>query len=252
MINRIIQSSSSPEAKFFLDKFNKRWNLMEYHNPRIPCFFFGCLGQHDRINNHEGLKVVVFMSPTDNRQLNLIKPSENLIFLSSPFFKIPDQYKVKDVRIETQDYSIFKPSRLGNKIYSHIGNMGRSRIFKFDELMKLQDKLDWEIIFGMSKTGADTYLSPINLKNRFYDNCFVNINLSNGAGETTIRELAKMGRRTITNLSNDYPCTINYVDHGHIIELIKEESKKIGTIQPDLMSGYRYTGDEWLTADFWI
>jgi len=252
MIDKIIQSSSSPDAKYFLDKFNKRWNLLDYHNPDAPCFFFGCLGQHDTINNHKGFKILMFMSPSDNRYLNLIKPSPNLILITSQFFKIPSIFKTRDVIIETQDYSIFKPSPLGNKIYAHIGKMGRRKIFKYDDLLRLQDKLDWEIIFGMSETGASTYISPNDLKSKYYDKSFVSINLSSGAGRTTIRELAKMGRSTITNSSNDYQWVIKYRDYDHIIELIKEESKKIGTVQPDLMKNYPYVGEEWLNVDFWI
>lgn len=78
----------------------------------------------------------------------------------------------------------------------------------------------------------------------------MSLNLGGEGGMTTVRELAYMGRKTICNSLYKFPSLIPYRDQNDIIELINEESKKIGTIQPSIIS--HNINNEWLYTDFWI
>ena len=95
------------------------------------------------------------------------------------------------------------------------------------------------------------------LKENFYDKSFLNLNLSRGTGLSTAIELGLMGRKTIfkptmqNNIQRlELPIFIHYNTIDDIIEIINQESKKIGTIQPAIQS--HNVGKEWLHLNFWI
>ena len=50
-------------------------------------------------------------------------------------------------------------------------------------------------------------------------------------GSTTMWELAHMGRKTIAQNQGGATNVLEYRDLNHMIDLIYEESKKIGTVQ---------------------
>jgi hypothetical protein len=67
-------------------------------------------------------------------------------------------------------------------------------------------------------------------------------------------ELGYMGRKTITSNQGDLPNILNYSTLDDIINHIVEESKKIGTLQPqireDLHNVFMNT-DEWLYLNYY-
>ena len=109
---------------------------------------------------------------------------------------------------------------------------------------RIKDKIPFDIILGSSDM-----IPLLECKELYYDNCFVNLNFSKGTGLTTVRELALMGRYTISNMNVDYISLLKYIDEDDIIELIKSESKKIGTVQPSI--NCHMIGDEWLDVNYW-
>jgi disulfide oxidoreductase YuzD len=60
-----------------------------------------------------------------------------------------------------------------------------------------------------------------------------------------------MGRKTIMKKNyQNFSFMIDYVDIENIILIIKEESKKIGTIQPKI--DVHSVGAEWLDLNYWL
>jgi hypothetical protein len=67
---------------------------------------------------------------------------------------------------------------------------------------------------------------------------------------STVIEMGLMGRKTILN--EDYykfSSILGYLNDAHVVHLINQESKKIGTVQPSINP--HTAGDEWLDTDFW-
>jgi hypothetical protein len=245
---KIKQASVAGCLNFFKNGFLTRWKLSDYYNPKEPCFFLGA-EQVDIINQHKGLKIIYLASRYDCEFLKYLKNDNDIILHWSPYLTDNNDFRVKKVEIEIKDYSIFKPNILGNKIYSYIGFDSRKQEFNYDILMEIQKKINFEIDYTIISNLED-YFDINYLKEKYYDNCFLNLNLSDGTGMTTVRELGLMGRKTITNSPYNFPSQIPYNDIDDIVYIINDESKKIGTIQPSM--DCHTVKDEWLDIIFWL
>lgn len=254
---RFEQVITSPTIKFFEKGFKDRWSLDEKITKTKPLVFFGFAGTEKYYEEHESYKIIIPSTPNDLPNFNELKNNEKTIIILDiekyPNYYIPENVIVKHENIEIKDYSIFKPNVLGDKIYYYSGfKNGWSGRWGEDTIKEIQKNIDYEII-TTSHNNISEY-SEINfLKNNYYDKCFLNLNLSEGNGMTTVRELGLMGRKTITMRKNnhyDYSCIINCYSVEEIIKNIKEESKKIGTRQDSMNS--HTVGDEWLDINYWI
>ena len=245
---RINQVSVAWCVKFFEEGFLSRWGLQPYSDQDEPCFFLG-LEQINEINNHRGIKIIYPISKYDCYFLSKLEYSDNIIFVRSPYLPRDFQYKVIDVELELKDYSLFKPNILGDKIYCYIGMESRKNEFNFEMIQSIQSEIKYEIIYPLMDSINEFYSSD-DLKEKYYDKCFLSLNLSEGTGMTTVRELGLMGRKTITNSEYNFPSMIKYKDREDIIRIINEEAKKIGTIQPSI--DCHTVKNEWLDVDFWI
>ena len=225
----------------------ERWGLKDYHDKNAPCLFLNINGKEDidAVKNHKGFKLIFFANARGNQFINHFVGVRDLVVMSNPYLNIPDGIKVKDGFFEIKDYSMFKPNRLGDKIYSYIGNERQKEKYGYNILKNLQKSIKYEIIFGMQGNSIEY------VKHNYYDNCFLNLNFnkSGGGGLTTVKELALMGRKTIMNTKFDYDCIIPYKDDD-IIKIINGEAKKIGTIQPG--KDYHTIGPEWQYVSYWI
>ena len=93
------------------------------------------------------------------------------------------------------------------------------------------------------------------VKENYYTNSFVNIRMNPWAGATTMWEMGCMGRKTIGNFTDGAACGLPYKSIDDIIDWIKVEEKKIGTIQTAVADGTRsfldYKNDDWLWTEYW-
>lgn len=245
---KIKQASVAESALFFKSGLFEKWGFEEYSDRTKPTFFFGIDYQVDKINNHDGIKIIYIISPYDSKFLSKLNNTKNLYIINSPYITYDRSYKIKNIEIELKDYSMFEPNKLGDKVYSYIGWEWRLEEFKIDILREIQKRINYEIIFGI-KPSINHYNSIQNHKEEFYDNCFVNLNLSNGTGMTTVRELGLMGRKTIMNTGYNFPSIIKYRDLEDIVYLINTEAEKIGTIQEKI--DCHNISNEWLETEFW-
>lgn len=252
---KITQIAVDSTVIFFRENLIKRYNFSEYKSKEEPTLFFGIYNQVDLINNHKGYKIVYLASPVDGGKLSWITPSEKLyvkddkILHGNNLIDIPSVYQKKHIIFETKPYNKFQPNSLGKKVYVYLGSEGRkNNEFAFERIKKIQDKSPFDFIYGMTQPNNSFYPEDY-IKENWYDNCFVNINLSHYNGLQSMVELAFMGRKTIAKFHRDFPCVIKYENDEHILELINNESKKIGTTQPAI--NVHTVKDEWLDIGWW-
>jgi hypothetical protein len=242
MINQVKFSRS---VQFFEKGFCKRWSVDFYKDIDKPCLFVGLYRQEDIdvINQHNGFKVV-WLTGKIQKVFQQLNPDNLVILISNGVdVCIPAEYKVKQGNIQIKDFSMFKPNKLGNKIYCYLGNGKGKHIMGYDLINQLKLLVEYKIIEGYQGHSMEQ------VKNNYYDNCFVNVKPNLTGGLTSAIELAKMGRYTISN-SKALFCK-NYEGLEDMVKLIEIESKKIGTIQPSLIDGYFNIGEEWKQEKFW-
>jgi len=263
-MSKISQVSVDPCVIFFKKGLMDKWSLTEYYDINSPCLFFGVSNQINLINQHKGLKIVHFISPSDCKSSFFLE-KKDLFFFHDPHLDKDIGVNTKDILIEFKDFSIFRPNPLGDKIYCYapmradcdilfdinhsVEADGWGRISVMQVINRIQEKINFEILYDGGGS-IQNYKSIELVKESYYDKCFLNLNLGGDGGMTTVRELAYMGRKTICNSLYKFPSFISYLDEDDIIRIINEESKKIGTIQPSIIS--HNINDEWLYTDFWI
>lgn len=233
-MNRINQIRVSHGVRFFKEPMMNRWNMVEYTDPNDPCLFFNINNQEDidAVKQHKGFKLIFFANARGNQFINNFIGIDNLAVINANngYLNIPNKIKSKKVMLELQDYSMFKPNPLGDKIYCYVCSDVRKSKYGYEMAQEIQKKIKWNIIFGMHPNSIEF------IKENYYDNCFINLNLeeTGGGGMNTVFELGRMGRKSICNSKHNYPSFIKYNTIDDIVNTIKEESKKIGTIQPSI------------------
>lgn len=241
---------------YFKEGMKQRWNLVEYHDPEAPTVFLGLYEPRDiqTLLNHRG-PVIMIWGGADLKKSNaqLLKNRPNTFQVGYGWVKnILDNWGMasRNLIIPLKDYSRFKPTPLGNKIYVYKGIHGNRReYFKWDEYIQplINEWGENNFIFG---SGYDINYVHTNL----YENCFVFIKPNERGGSTTMWELGHMGRKTISKNQGEAPNVLEFTDINHIAQLINQEAKKIGTIQEQLsieVSNYMTTGINWLNLDWW-
>jgi hypothetical protein len=250
---KITQACVGHSVRFFKSKFLSRWGLVDYYDINKPCVFLEGRNLSPLIQKHNSYKIIVPTFPYDLPDANIVTNREKLFIISPPLSPdyFPAEIKTKNITIELKDYSLFKPNVLGDKIYNYTGFInGWNYPWQGDKILELQKNINFEIITTNHQNLSD-YHDIDFLKENFYDKCFLNLNFSFPThGMSTVIEMGLMGRKTILN--EDYykfPSILGYLNDAHVVHLINQESKKIGTVQPSINP--HTAGDEWLDTDFW-
>jgi predicted O-methyltransferase YrrM len=250
--SKIEQVWIHPDISFFKENFIKKYNLLEYEDLQKPTLFFGLANHEDVINSHKGLKFLLPASPLDIPKL---KNYENTFFICSDDYPLPQTVNRKSLTPQIKDYSIFTPNPLGDKVYLYSGFKNGWDLSDSNLVNEIQKRISYEII-TTSHLSLTDYYDLTYLKRNYYDRSFINLNLTNFHGLSTVIELGLMGRKTIIKRSPvtsiqriDFPNFMYYETVEDIITIINEESKKIGTTQPSIQA--HNVGDEWLNLSFW-
>lgn len=82
-MSKISQVSVDPCVSFFKKGLMDKWSLTDYYDINSPCLFFGVNSQIDKINQHNGIKIIHFISPSDCYYANSLS-KENLFFFYDP------------------------------------------------------------------------------------------------------------------------------------------------------------------------
>jgi hypothetical protein len=249
---RIKQALVAPPISYFKKNFLYQNNLVEYFDINQPCIFFGASHSSNAINNHNSYKIILPATPYDYPN---ISNYDKTIFICSDKYLLPEGTIRKSLTPKIKDYSLFKPSVMGDKIYTYSGFKNGWNL-NSDLIKEIQKNIDFEII-TTDHLNIKDYHEIDYLKTNFYDKSFLCINLTQGNGLSTAIELGLMGRKTIFKNSThnsiqrlDFPNFISYNNIDDIIKIIKEESYKIGTIQDPIDA--HNIGDDWLDLDFYL
>lgn len=250
----IVHNQIAPFRKPFYDK----WNFKDYKDIEKPLVIFGYLNQDKIYESHKGYKLIIPSNPVDIPNFENLRNHEKTILCGKVYNETKELLKnypqiiYRDAVVEIKDNSRFKPNPLGNKIYYYSGFKEGWGSWKQDIIKEIQKNIDFEII-TTNHNYRHEYYNEKYLKGNYYDKAFLNINLSKHAGMTTVREMGLMGRKTITmrnNIHNDYSSIINCKNIEEVIKSIKEESKKIGTMQKS--TNPYVMGNEWLNINYWV
>ena len=268
---RIEQAYVSPSLSHFRYEFLECWDLREYDNPEEPAVFYGLYYDWDRdkkwmkessidietYNNHKGFKILLCGAVEySGDQFNRIdKESLNLVAVDDLEVKLANKLKLlyKHLKIPYFDFDRYLPTKLGDKIYSHIplrendGEWGKNfeNMFQYEKLMKL--------------FGEDTFCFPKEWTAPhemlpYFNQSFVNIKQHKVRGTVTSWKLGVMGRNTITINTEGAPNFLVYKSDDDLLRLVDEESKKIGTVQngvSEKVKSYFHQSDDWLHKDYW-
>lgn len=248
-MKKIEQVMFGKNMSFFKKGLMDKWKLKEYNDINKPCLFFGTNTILEDIKKHKGFKLIY---PVDIgcKRIDTLVGIKNLIVIDRPFIKLSKEIKKVACEFDIKDYSNFKPNFFGDKIYIYLGSKLRAKGFGFDRINEIQKKINFQIIYTI-RNNIEDYLSIEKIKSEFYDKCFLNLNFSTYcSGLTTAIELAYMGRKTIMNTNMNYDFLLPYKTDEDIVRIINEESEKIGTIQPEIISSC--VEDEWVNVDYWF
>lgn len=227
---------SSTIKQYFELGFRSRWDLEEYSDPKRPCIFFGLYTEEDRkiFLNHKSYSIVIWGGGEFVNGNILLAASKEKCILVGYGWMI-EKYEALGIPyqkliIPVKDYSRFKPSPLGDKIYVYAGIHGnRHGYFKWDSIIKpLMNE------YGEDRFIYTSFRSIDELVEEYYSKCFLYIKPNEKGGSTAMWELGLMGRKTVANSQGSLPNVLGYTSINDIKEIIDTEAKKIGTVQETL------------------
>lgn len=244
----------------FKEEFLNKWELKEYNDPYKPCVFFGLYSQQDVNNflNHKSYKIISLggndMHPPQLKILKDVVDFKKTFYWQAPGVpsNIAKQYNIphKSLFIAMKDYSAYSPCPLGENIYVYKGVHGnRPDYFKFNSVISPLIE-----VFGEDRITYTEFKTPQELIENYYKDCFVYVKPNDLGGATSMFELAHMGRKTLGGGFPNLDYLVNYKDIYHLIDLIQEEAKYMGTIREEISIQAKNTfiGDEWLNLSYWL
>ena len=241
---KISQVSVSQAATYFKTGLKERWGLSDYSDPNAPCLFFGVSDQVDLINKHKGHKLLYFIDKYDTYPANI--SSHNVICFANPYSKIPAHIKTKPGWFETRVNTILTPAPLGNKVFVYLRNPTYASFHGSNQIPILQKLINYEIL-PLSPSQPIPFSDVVD---NYYRKCFVSVNFTETEGLTSVCDLGLIGIRTIMNTKIDLASLLKCNTFEEVPQLIKNESVKIGSIQP-IINNYTIN-PHWQNIDFWL
>lgn len=243
----------------FKSEFMSRWNFQEYLDFNLPAVFLGLYTSEDilRMTNHKGPKIIIWggndMNPETFKHVAHLQKSQQVYtwYLEGDISNEIKSYDIqlKNFSLQLKDYSLYTPTPLGENIYVYKGIHGnRPEYFQWEKII-----IPLIEVFGQDRIIYTNHVSPLELIENVYKDCFVYIKPNPKGGCTTMWELGHMGRKTLGVGLKETKFFKNYSNINHLIELIVEESKNIGKLQSEVGEATKnsFIGNEWLTLDFW-
>lgn len=247
---------SSVLSEYFKKDFLKRWEFKEYSSSLEPAVFLGLYTPEDIacFKNHKSYKILYFGGgDCIHPHLELVKNTPNVVCIGYGgdwLYEKLDKYNIPytPTKILLKDYSEFNCSPLGENIYVYKGVHGnRPDYFGWNEIVKPLQQ-----VFGEDRIIYTEFKSIKELKQDYYEDCFVYVKPNPKGGSSAMLELGHMGRKTITLGHSKFSNCLPYQDLNDVINLIVEESSKIGTTQlqvtEELNSMFDHKGN-WLNLD---
>ncbi len=237
-------------VKLFEKGLQERWQLQRYHDIRQPALFVGMYNESDIevLRKHKGFKVV-WLTGADRRNVEQVLAVPDVVFCLSDIGlqwlkrKVTKMPPYRIARIPIKDYSAFKPVKLGENVYCYVGKGNNKGKFEEKLLREIAAKSRHPFIYGIQG-------QPITeVQTKYYAQSFINIKLNPFAGTTTAYEMAFMGRRSVSNMNEEW--YLNWQTADDVVRLIEQESKLIGVTPNALVPDGHFVGEEWKQTEFW-
>jgi hypothetical protein len=239
----IKQVQFSDSVKFFKEGFKDKWQLVDYSRISDPAIFVGIYSTLDiaKIKLHKGKKIV-FVLGADIPNISRLIGVPDIIWASDKqnILDIYSRYNLTYINeiIPLKSFDIYRQLPKGNKIYCYInnsseGNKSKHRIQHLEPAIQHFGKD--KFIFGVHGHSSAW------VRENWYRESFVNIQLNEMAGFTSAIEMAYMGRNSISN--NAAPFCLNWKTPQDIIELIEQEQY---TPLDSSVEGYLCNSNQWL------
>lgn len=288
---RFSQCYVSDGLSFFREQVLSSWKCKEYSDENSPAVFIGIYHNKDIecFTNHKGHKIL-FLGGSDFQNVSRL-PRQKKAYC--PVFSRSLEYRLtkagilcKNWPVSIRDFSgIPRGVPLGEKIYVYSGNHKRGYI---DDSSGLNKSLYRECIHPLvEEFGEDCFLFASGfdmptLIEQVYRNCFIFVKPNELGGNSTMWELAHMGRKTVAsgmydspniiNMDLDYKIpikarlrgrnrfqyypTVNVRGYKHldrVIAAIKVEREKVGTNNSKLAAEVESMLGSlpWLNLEFW-
>lgn len=247
---------SSMIRQYFEQGFHSRWNLEKYTDSNKPCVFFGLYTEEDRkaFLNHKSYSIVIWGGGEFNDENVIFASTKEKAILVGYGWMIEKYQKLgisyQKLIVPVKDYSMFKPSTLGDKVYVYAGIHGnRHGYFKWGSIIKPLMKE-----YGEDRFIYTSFRNINELVEEYYNNCFLYIKPNERGGSTAMWELGLMGRKTVANSQGNLPNVVGYKNLDEIKRIIDIEAKKIGTIQNTLAEEVKscfVNTNEWLNLEYY-
>lgn len=255
---RIRQGYIAPHMEHFKKDFLELWGLREYDNPNEPCVFADLQKDETRemMINHNSIAIAMWGGgDTGENVADHVKGYSHIkhpVYGAYRLFLIEMGIDHKSKCVAWKNYDSFQPVPLGDKIYCYLGDDTefKQTYYGAKYLPKLIE------VFGKDRFIFAVRGNTIEwVRDNYYTDSFINIRMNPWAGATTMWEMGCMGRKSIANFTDNAPCALSFKSIDDVIDLIKEEEKKIGTIQYEVSDKTKafldYRNDDWLWTEYW-
>jgi len=246
------------EQKKTFKYFLKKYSLKKYDNYNKPSVFFSSWNFRS-IREHNSFGLVIWRGSDIikmGKRLKTIKKMKNIyhVAISSFIANDLDKYgiKYKFIPIVGVNLKYFKPSLMGNEIYTYVPDTNSNKYYNrygMENIKKIEKKCKYRIKI----TSPNQYNRKDLVK--IYDKCFCGLRMTKHDGlPSQVIEMGVMGRKSFYNGNIPGAIKWNENDIDKILEGIEKEAQKIGTIDLEYskrIEKFIDVGSEWLDTGYW-
>jgi len=199
----------------FHEGFRKRWELTDYTDQTEAALFVGMYSNIDlqKMKAHKGPKKVL-LSGAD--MVNAPQVDCEIVVDSTMSKAIHTVQHINIQNISYRSFDNFKPKPLGDKIYCYqsANDTGNREKYRYDILQKVIRR------YGMERIVIGHHPHTEEQMKDLYRQCRMTLQLNPFGGLTSSREMAHMGRPTISNRHSLH--TYDFTDIDSIFERIDQ------------------------------
>lgn len=207
-MEEIKQVYMSDSIKHFHKGFRSHWGLSDYEHKNEPALFVGMYSNVDlkAVENHKGKKLVMF-SGADRNNSHLV----NCEILADEFQSkhIKTKMPIRIVNMSYRSFDKFKPEPLGEKIYCYqsANTQGNKQKYRYDLLQKVINRYGDRVLIGYHPHTDEEMID-------IYKECAIGLQFNAWAGFTSTKEMAHMGRISVSN--RPFPFVQNFIEKNLI------------------------------------
>lgn len=208
---RIEQVYMSDAISHFHEGFRKLHGLREYDNQEAPALFVGMYSVADfnALKNHQGRTLVMF-SGADMDNAPLVK--SEIVADSTQAAALRTLENIKIANVSYRSFEDFKTVPLGERIYCYqnANTEGNHQKYRRYLLNRVIERYGTRVVIGYHPH-TDEEMRQI------YSECAIGIQFNPFAGYTSTKEMAHMGRMSVSN--RIAPFTIPFTEENLMGEI---------------------------------